>query len=370
AATTRRWPMAEVSSADILDGLRARAGIPIRLEGDGEFLHADGFAVLELLVCVLRGLAGDPARTSFAAGTEARGGEVWLTLSWTGPEAADGQVEAWLDAPLSQAYGAYSGRDALDGHRTEMWPETDGVRQRIVLPLEAASAPHLAPGEERPEFYDFDLAGAEVGRDLLDRPLAELSFVVFDTETTGLDPRGGDEIVQIAGMRIVNGRLLSGETFESLVNPGRRIPAGATAIHKIDDAMVADAPRIAEVGRDFHTFCRGAVLVAHNAPFDMAFLRRKEEAVGLPFDHPTLCTVLLSAALFQHSEKHTLDALAERFGIEIPAELRHTAMGDTVATAEVFLHMLGVMREEGIVTLGDALDAARQMTRIRAAQNY
>lgn len=237
-----------------------------------------------------------------------------------------------------------------------------------MLPLASAAAP-LAPGDARPEFYDFNLPDTP-GGDLADRPLSDLSFVVFDTETTGLSPRGGDEIVQIAGLRIVNGRILRGETFDTLVNPGRAIPPASTRVHHITDAMVEDAPGIAEAGQRFHDFCQGAVLVAHNAPFDLAFLRLKEQVIGRRFDNPVLCTVLMSAGLFDHTGQHTLDALCDRFGITIPPEARHTAMGDTVATAEVFVRMLDLLQAKGVTTLGGAITEEGRMTRIRKAQNY
>ncbi|MEH6361843.1 MAG: exonuclease domain-containing protein, partial [Amylibacter sp.] len=110
--------------------------------------------------------------------------------------------------------------------------------------------------------------------------------------------------------------------------------------------------------------------VAHNAPFDLAFLRLKEKQIGRQFSHPVLCTVLLSAAMFDHTGAHTLDDLAGRFGVSIRPELRHTALGDAVATAEVFQQMLQVMQSEGIATLRQAIEAEKRMTQIRRAQNY
>jgi len=237
-----------------------------------------------------------------------------------------------------------------------------------VLPLEASGVPALASGYVRPEFYDFNLP--TTGGEMAERRLSELSFVVFDTETTGLAPSGGDKIVQIAGIRIVNGRILRGEVFDTLVNPGCTIPAASTKVHGISDDMVISAPDIVNAGKSFHKYCDGGVLVAHNAPFDMAFLKRDEAMIGHSFDHPVLCTVLLSAALYEHTGEHTLDALAERFGVTIPPELRHTALGDAMATAEVFLQMIGVMEAAGIHTLGDAISAGQRMTKIRKAQDY
>jgi DNA polymerase-3 subunit epsilon len=148
------------------------------------------------------------------------------------------------------------------------------------------------------------------------------------------------------------------------VNPGRPIPSASTEVHGITDAMVADAPDIADVGRRFHAFAKGAVLVAHNAPFDVEFLRRKQAGIGAVFDHPTLDTVLLSAVVFGQGEIHSLDALTHRLGITIPEEARHTAIGDTVATAEAFLKLLPSLKARGLETFGDVLREVRKHGRL------
>lgn len=364
------WPMAQISVDDIFDTLTARGPLQATRFDVPEFLHCDGFAIAGLLARVIDGLSTDNTRRAITLGAEAVDTEIWLTLGWQGPDASEDLLESWLSQPLSNAYGAYSGRDVLDSHRTEIWCDPSHVENRIVLPLPRAGAPTLKPSQPRPEFYDFNLPTQTTDHDLADTPLRQLQFVVFDTETTGLTPRNGDEIVQIAGVRVVNRRILTGEAFDTLVNPGGPIPPASTKVHGISAAMVQGAPDIAEAGRQFHNYCEDAVLVAHNAPFDMAFLRLKENQIGRAFDHPTLCTVLLSAALFDHTGQHTLDALAERFGITIPPEHRHTALGDALATAKVFLHMLDIMEAAGIVTLGDALAATDRMIKIRRAQDY
>ncbi|MFK7944319.1 MAG: exonuclease domain-containing protein, partial [Paracoccaceae bacterium] len=132
----------------------------------------------------------------------------------------------------------------------------------------------LDPDAARPLVYDFDLLDKEPAEDLKDCALRDLTFVVFDSETTGLDP-DTDDVVQIGAVRIVNGKVIPGEIYNTLVNPGRPIPPGSTKVHRISDQMVADAPGFEAVCRSFHQFTEQSVIVAHNAPFDMAFLRRQ-----------------------------------------------------------------------------------------------
>ena len=188
--------------------------------------------------------------------------------------------------------------------------------------------------------------------------------MVFDTETTGLLPSQGDEIVQIAALRVVGGRLLEAERLEMLVDPGRSIPAASTRVHGITQAMVAGAPGIAEASRQLHDFARGAVLVAHNAPFDMAFFHKHADAIGRRFDNPVLDTVLLSAVLFGLTEEHRLDALCVRLGVILPEEQRHTAMGDALATGRVFVKMLGMLSAQGFDSFGQVHDEMKKQMRL------
>jgi DNA polymerase-3 subunit epsilon len=128
--------------------------------------------------------------------------------------------------------------------------------------------------------------------------------------------------------------------------------------------MVEESPRFTEVCQSFHRFCQGAVLVAHNAPFDMAFLH-KEAARGAPaFDHPVLDTVHLSAIIFGGSATHTLDALCERLDIAIAPERRHTALGDAMATAEALVAMLPVLDGLGLNSFDLVQAEARKHSRI------
>jgi DNA polymerase-3 subunit epsilon len=195
------------------------------------------------------------------------------------------------------------------------------------------------------------------------RPLREIEFVVFDCEMTGLQPARGDEIVQIGAVRVVGGRILTGEGFERLVNPGRPIPPASIRYHGLTDADVAGAPRIETVLPEFRAYVGEAVMVGHNAAFDMAFLAAKERAAGVRFDNPVLDTMLVSTLLDGAAEDHSLDALCARYGVAVLG--RHTALGDTLATAELLLRFVERLEAKGLTTFGDVMRASNMAAELR-----
>jgi DNA polymerase-3 subunit epsilon len=223
---------------------------------------------------------------------------------------------------------------------------------------------HVLP--PRPEFYDFDLFKRQPDRAVTEIPLGELRCVVFDAETTGLQPSKGDELISIGAVRVVNGRIVSGETFEQLIHPGRKIPKASIRFHGITDEDVKGAPSAEGVLPRFRAFVGRSVLVAHNAAFDMKFLELKQKASGVTFDNPVLDVLLLSAFLHDHAEDHSLDATAHRLGVEVSG--RHSALGDAMTTAQIFVAMLGPLHQRGVETLGDALDVSEKMVAIRKKQ--
>jgi DNA polymerase III epsilon subunit family exonuclease len=202
---------------------------------------------------------------------------------------------------------------------------------------------------------------------LLDDPaLAGLNYVVFDTETTGLHPSDGDRVVQIAAVRIVDGIVRRDQIFDELVQPGRTIPRLSTTFHGITDDQVANKRAIGPVLQDFHAFCGDSVLVAHNAAFDMKFLELAR-ADGAPvFSQPVLDTLLLSAVLEADAIGHDLDALVERHGAVLLEADRHTALGDSLATAEVFLALLALAKDTE--TLGQLVNLSYKARRFRRLQ--
>jgi DNA polymerase-3 subunit epsilon len=196
-------------------------------------------------------------------------------------------------------------------------------------------------------------------------PLAECRFVVFDLETTGLQPSHGDRIVSIGAVRVEGGRVVEGERFTSFAQPGRPIPPASTAIHGITDAMVAHAPPWPEAVAAFHRFAGDSVLVAHNAGFDMACLHAAEAQAGVRFANPALCTLRLSEWLDPDERAHDLDSLAARHGLVIAG--RHDALGDAEATAVLFCDMLRRAEARRVTSLEDLFRRTRMADQIRAA---
>lgn len=193
------------------------------------------------------------------------------------------------------------------------------------------------------------------------RPLESLTGTVLDVETTGLDPEA-DRIVSIACVRIREGAVRRGETLDVVVNPGRPIPPATARIHGITDEMAAGAPTVDAVLPEILRFAENTVLVGHHVWFDLGFLGRATDGLGLPrlsSTHAVLDTRMLSEVVHGSLVRHDLDAVCQRLGVASPG--RHSALGDALATAEVLIRLVALLQGRGIRTLGDALHAMRRL---------
>ena len=368
-----RWPLEEMAGSDLLAAaqrrIEARLGLATRVDELDErlWLHVDSYSLIQAISYIAARLKESFGirLLRFRLAQEGRLGQ--LDLIWTGAALSSEALASW-EGDAMQAYGEDSPlslHDVIDRHGGEIWFQRERASQqayfRLLLPTAPAQlgAGLAAARGSRPEYYDFDLFKRPAQNHGLDeRQLLELSYTVFDTETTGLEPSAGDEIIQIGAVRLVNGRLLRQECFEQLIDPHRFLPPQSVAVHGIEEAMLVGAPSIEQVLPKFHRFCEDTVLVAHNAAFDMRFLALKEEATGVRFVQPVLDTLLLSAIIHPHHQSHRLEAIAERLGVDLLG--RHTALGDAIVTGEVFLKMLPLLQAMGINTLKQALAAAQE----------
>src|SRR5262245_27754965 len=185
------------------------------------------------------------------------------------------------------------------------------------------------------------------------RGLDETTFVIVDLETTGGPPARGHGIIEIGALRVEGGRT-TGE-FAELVRPERRLPSFITQLTGITDAMLAERPRIGAVLPRFIDFAAGAVLIAHNAAFDLGFLNAARLALcGEVFEQPHCCTLRLARRLLPRLRRRSLESLAGHFGI--PIVDRHRALGDARMTVEIFFQLRELLQRHGVLRLGELLD--------------
>lgn len=165
--------------------------------------------------------------------------------------------------------------------------------------------------------------------------------IVFDTETTGLDPKTGDRLVEIGCVEVVN-RFPTGRNFHVYINPGRPVPKEAFDVHGLSDEFLADKPRFDDVADDFVAFVGDAQLVAHNASFDMGFINFELKASGRTvFGAERVVDTLMMARRKHPGAPASLDALCNRYGIDRSKRIKHGALLDAELLAEVYLELTG-----------------------------
>ena len=371
-----RWPLEEMLGADLIEAAirRIEATLSVKASTDNVdtsiWLKVESFSLLQALVHLAGKLQTECQVETVQLRLQTSSGQrACLDMLWSPLGEGTKAVLGWEMEQIKVGTETMSltVQDVLTRHSGDSWvereAETGRAFFRLLLPLaapqEELSADMFLRSESRPEYYDFDLfKSSEHSRSLDDSLLTELTYTVFDTEATGLNPAGGDETIQIGAVRIVNNKLLHHEFFEQLIDPKRPIPPETIPIHGITPEMVKGKPTIESVLPAFHSFAQETILVAHNAAFDMRCFQVKEQATGVVFDHPVLDTLLLSAVVHPNQESHRLEAIAERFNVTIIG--RHTAMGDAIVTAEIFMKLIPLLAEKGIRTLGEARAAAQK----------
>src|ERR1700674_1923689 len=366
-----QWPLEDMSGADLLSVIRRRMeadlGVSVLAEaGDAPvWLSVDSYSVVRAMVQIAARVCADFLVREVALRLKPEGRFARIELRWQTDASGTG-IDVWESKLLRSDQGLALSQ-VMTRHGGEAWCNADRRSGTMAFSLQLPTTkPEKRIGaavspDSRPEFYDFDLFNQPGQSPELDeRPLAELSYTIFDTETTGLEPSAGDEIIFIGAVRIVNGRLLRQEAFDQLIDTLRPLSRESIEIHGITADMLVGQPRIEAVLPAFHRFAEDTVLVAHNAAFDMRFLQLKEAGTGVKFIQPVLDTLLLSAVAHSDYEgaEHDLAAIAARLGIDVIG--RHTALGDAIVTGEIFLKLLPLLAARGIRTLKHAREASRK----------
>lgn len=370
------WPLVPVPADDLMGMVAERAGerlgihLSVAQTGESLWLKADSYSLLMQFLFLLNQLKADTGLTHYSCRLTREKQFVLIDLLWEGAPLAPDALKSWegLEVGTGDDVLPMTCREICRYHEAEMFTFLDAVVSlpclRLMLPAVDESPPAVddcahASTPDRPVMYDFDLFHQPGQTPAMEkRMLTELTYTVFDTETTGLDPRGGDEIVSIGAVRVVNNRLLREEIFDQLVDPKRPIPREATHIHGLDQEMLQGRPGIDQVLPMFHRFAEDSVLVAYNAAFDMLMLQLKETQTGVRFIHPVLDTMLLAEIVNPCHTRRGLEDIAQRTGIRVTG--RHTALGDALITAELFLKLIPLLEKKGISTLQEAIDASRK----------
>ena len=346
-ALKTRWPLEDMLGADLVATagrrIESQHGCQVSVEqvDPALWLRVDSYLLLQALAFLAGRLVEEYGVRRIELRLAREGEHGRLDLVWNGVAMSTETAMAWELEPMHAAGQALplTVRDVVERHDGEFWFERERARHaslfRQLLPLARSAAPLAAEqvmhSDSRPEVYDFDLfAAREPDAELSERRLVDLSYTVFDTETTGLEPAAGDEIIQIGAARIVAGKLRREDCFEQLVDPQRDVPAASIPIHGIAPEALVGAPTIDAVLPAFYAYAGDTVLVAHNASFDMRFFELKQQRTGVRFEQPVLDTLLLSAVVHPQQASHRLEDIAARFGV--PVLGRHTALGDALLT--------------------------------------
>lgn len=364
-----QWPLFDVYSSDLIGCVTSRFtkedGITVTMVGVPLWLHADSYSLMLALDCLVR-FVRDTCQVS-EIDIEALLGDrrVYIDLVWKGELIPQGEFDSMLEMTLPDTTAGMTVADVLERHDSETWSQKHRRYGYSLLRVPVPDSPKQwevpqEPLPERPEFYDFSISEirGELG-EMANQPLASLNYVVFDTETTGLRPAEGDEILSITAVRIVNGRILSGERFERFIKPQQQIPENSLPFLEITDEMLRKESPADIVLPQFRAFVNNAVLVAHNSAFDMHFFRLMEDRSGVSFENPILDTLLLTLLVDKGRTDYTLDSISQWLGVD--GLKGTTTMDDCFATSQVFIRLLDLLEKRGITTLSDLIEASDRL---------
>ncbi|OQX25488.1 MAG: hypothetical protein BWK80_15365 [Desulfobacteraceae bacterium IS3] len=356
----------------VLETVRSNAeekydiAIRLNMPDDPEWIYADSPYLTSAMIFFSERVRKITGISTFDCHAGIEKDYIYIDLIWKGAPVSNTVMDEWNESVVIHEKGAgyLKLSNILWQHEAEWWsssvhkspeksclriffPSAEPYRFRSILPITLAAS--------RPEFYDFDLLNRPDTGAFQHQLLSEIPYTVIDTETTGLDPLS-DEIISIGAVRIVNGRVLKNEIFNILIDPQREISEESIKIHGIRQEMLRGQPTIGKVLPLLYQFSENTVLIGHNVAFDMRMFQVKEFVSSVRFTQPVLDTMFLSAVIHSSHRYHSLEAISERLGVTITG--RHTALGDALAAAEIFLKCIPLLARNGILTLNDALQAS------------
>jgi DNA polymerase-3 subunit epsilon len=370
-AISTRLPLTRHLLKDFLSGVKQKAKylhdihLNLSLPDEASHLLADTYSFTAALIFLLQNLSEMIKNHEFNLSMVQKKGFLVLEISWEGPLILRSRIDQLMQKRINSLPSLFyvltqnkaSFEAICDNHEKSS-------RVRIIARAGSktqAREKHQAPviTGSRPEFYDLDLFRTDAeDNNLFNTDLKNITYTVFDTETTGLNPDGGDEIISLAAVRIVNNRIVYQDIFEELVDPKRDIPMESYRIHGINYEMVTGKKDIRTIMPAFKDYAAETVLLGHNIAFDMKMFKVKEKQTGIRLMNPVLDTLLLSAVLHPVHARHDMESIAERLGVNIIG--RHTALGDAIATAEIFLKLIPLLNSNGVLTLRDAVKASKK----------
>ena len=193
--------------------------------------------------------------------------------------------------------------------------------------------------------------------------LEQSNFSILDTETTGLHVEKGDQIISIASLKVSDLKIDEQNYLDELVNPNMKIPESSTKIHNITDDKVKSKPSLLEISEKILKFLKKSVLVGHNINFDINFLKENSKGSQLADRMKvikSIDTIYLTASLFPDLKNYELSNLCEYFNIKTDDQIRHSALGDCIITARLFLYLISIAQTKGVKNIANLMTLCSQ----------